>query len=62
MSQPKLCRIATTVAALFAMIVLLGAVVSAQSKVEGLIKSRNGETMTLQTSDAPALIVVLTDR
>lgn len=61
MSQPKLCRIATTVAALFAMIVLLGAVVSAQSKVEGLIKSRNGETMTLQTSDAPALIVVLTD-
>jgi outer membrane protein OmpA-like peptidoglycan-associated protein len=36
-------------------------VVSAQSKVEGLIKSRNGETMTLQTSDAPALIVVLTD-
>jgi outer membrane protein OmpA-like peptidoglycan-associated protein len=43
------------------MIVLLGAVVSAQSKVEGLIKSRNGETMTLQTSDAPALIVVLTD-
>lgn len=61
MSQPKLCRIAITVAVSFAMIVLLGAVVSAQSKVEGLIKSRNGETMTLQTSDAPALIVVLTD-
>lgn len=61
MSQPKLCRIATTVAVSLAVIVSLGAVVSAQSKVEGLIKSRNGETMTLQTSDAPALIVVLTD-
>jgi outer membrane protein OmpA-like peptidoglycan-associated protein len=45
-----------------AVIVLLGTVVSAQSvKVEGLIKARNGETMTLQTSDAPGLIVVLTD-
>jgi outer membrane protein OmpA-like peptidoglycan-associated protein len=44
------------------MIVLLGTVVSAQStKVEGLIKTRNGETMTLQTSDTPALVVVLTD-
>jgi outer membrane protein OmpA-like peptidoglycan-associated protein len=31
------------------------------TKVEGLIKSRNGETMTLQTSDTPALIVVLTE-
>jgi outer membrane protein OmpA-like peptidoglycan-associated protein len=44
-----------------AAIVLLGTVVSAQSvKVEGFIKARNGETMTLQ-SDAPGLIVVLTD-
>jgi outer membrane protein OmpA-like peptidoglycan-associated protein len=43
-------------------IVLLGTVVSAQStKVQGLIKARSGETMTLQTSDTPALIVVLTD-
>jgi outer membrane protein OmpA-like peptidoglycan-associated protein len=41
---------------------LLSTVVSAQTaKVEGLIKSRNGETMTVQTSNMPALIVVLTD-
>jgi outer membrane protein OmpA-like peptidoglycan-associated protein len=41
---------------------LLSTLVSAQStKVEGLIKARNGETMTLQTSDTPTLIVVLTD-
>ena len=41
---------------------LLSTLVSAQStKVEGLIKARNGETMTLQTSDMPTLIVVLTD-
>ncbi|HET6178672.1 MAG TPA: OmpA family protein [Candidatus Sulfotelmatobacter sp.] len=62
MSQPKLGRIASPLAASLAMIVLLGTVVSAQStKVEGLIKTRNGETMTLQTSDTPALVVVLTD-
>jgi OmpA-OmpF porin, OOP family len=30
-------------------------------KVEGLIKARNGETMILQTSDAPNLPVLLTD-
>jgi outer membrane protein OmpA-like peptidoglycan-associated protein len=40
---------------------ILGTVVSAQSKVEGLIKARSGETMTLQTSDTPALVVILTD-
>jgi len=30
-------------------------------KVEGPIKSRNGDTMTLQTSDSPNLVVLLTD-
>jgi OOP family OmpA-OmpF porin len=39
-----------------------GTTVLAQSvKVEGLIKGRNGDTMILQTSDAPNLVVVLTD-
>jgi OmpA-OmpF porin, OOP family len=41
---------------------LLSTMALAQSvKVEGLIKARNGETMVLQTSDAPNLPVLLTD-
>jgi hypothetical protein len=36
--------------------------VAAQSvKVEDLIKARNGDTMVLQTSDSPNLVVLLTD-
>jgi OOP family OmpA-OmpF porin len=41
---------------------MLSTMALAQSvKVEGLIKARNGETMILQTSDAPNLPVLLTD-
>jgi len=41
---------------------LLSATALAQSvKVEGLIKARNGDTMILQTSQAPNLPVLLTD-
>ena len=55
-------RIASIVARSLAVLVLLSIVAPAQTtKVEGLIKARNGETMTVQTSDNPALIVVLTD-
>jgi OOP family OmpA-OmpF porin len=40
----------------------LSAIALAQSvKVEGIIKARNGDTMILQTSDAPNLTVLLTD-
>jgi len=40
----------------------LSAIALAQSvKVEGLIKARNGDTMIVQTSDAPNLAVLLTD-
>ncbi len=35
--------------------------VSAQTKVEGMIQARNGDTMIMQTSDSPKLIVLLTD-
>ena len=31
-------------------------------KVQGLIKGRSGDTMILQTSDSPSVIVLLTDR
>jgi outer membrane protein OmpA-like peptidoglycan-associated protein len=55
-------NIASIVARSLAVLALLSNVVSAQStKVAGMIKARNGETMTLQTSDTPTLIVVLTD-
>ena len=41
---------------------LSSALVSAQSaKVEGLIKGRNGDTMIVQTSGSPNVIVLLTD-
>jgi OOP family OmpA-OmpF porin len=40
----------------------LSTLASAQNvKVQGLIKGRNGDTMILQTSDSPKLIVLLTD-
>lgn len=41
---------------------LFGTTVAAQSvKVQGLIKGRNGDTMILQTSNSPNLVVLLTD-
>jgi OmpA-OmpF porin, OOP family len=41
---------------------LLGTIALAQSiKIEGLIKARNGDTMTLQTADSASLVVLLTD-
>lgn len=41
---------------------LLSVAMAAQTvKVEGLIKARNGDTMILQTSDSPKLVVLLTD-
>lgn len=44
------------------LILFFCATVAAQStKVEGIIKARNGDTMILQTSDSPNLVVLLTD-
>ena len=41
---------------------LLSTMALAQStKVEGVIKARNGDTMTLQTADAASVVVLLTD-
>ncbi len=40
---------------------LLSTTVAAQIKVEGLIQARNGDTMIMQTSDSPKLVVLLTD-
>ena len=55
-------RIIHVVIVLLIGIVLLGPIALAQSiKVEGLIKARNGDTMTLQTADSASLVVLLTD-
>ena len=59
MSHSKNLRVALLVlASVFALAVLSWA---QNLKVQGLIKGRNGDTMILQTSDSPKLIVLLTD-
>ena len=64
MDHFKLPRIAYIAAVSVSLIgsTLLSTTVAAQSvKVEGLIKARNGETMIVQTSESPKLVVLLTD-
>jgi len=54
--------IVSVVIVLLAVLALSSTAVFAQTvKVEGLIKGRNGDTMILQTSDSPKLVVLLTD-
>jgi outer membrane protein OmpA-like peptidoglycan-associated protein len=61
MAKPKLLSLAT-IASLVILITSFSIVASAQTqKVEGIIKGRSGATMTLQTSDTPKLVVLLTD-
>jgi outer membrane protein OmpA-like peptidoglycan-associated protein len=62
MTEGKVVKIPSAVALALAILVLLTSVASAQSvKVQGIIKARTGNTMTLQTADTPKLVVVLTD-
>ena len=62
MNHFNLQRIIRAVCLSFFGAALLSATALAQSvKVEGLIKARNGDTMILQTSQAPNLPVLLTD-
>jgi OmpA-OmpF porin, OOP family len=62
MTESKFRRIAYIATLSFIVFGLLSMTVAAQSvKVEGLIKARNGDTMILQTSDSPNLVVLLTD-
>ena len=63
MSDFKSSRIAyVAVASLTGLTLLCTTVAVAQSvKVEGLIKARNGETMIVQTSESPKIVVLLTD-
>ena len=59
----KLRKIASTVVLSTTALALLSAVALAQTvKVQGVIKGRAGNTMTLQTADTPKLVVVLNDQ
>jgi outer membrane protein OmpA-like peptidoglycan-associated protein len=62
MNHFSLSRTIPVVGVLLSGAALLSTIALAQSvKVEGVIKARNGDTMILQTSDAPNLAVLLTD-
>ena len=61
MKSSKFIAIAVVVTTSLAALLLLCGAAEAQAKAQGLITGRNGDTMTLQTSDASNLVVVLTD-
>jgi OmpA-OmpF porin, OOP family len=62
MTQFNLPRIAYVAALSLIGLASLSTTLAAQSvKAEGLIKARNGETMIVQTSESPNLVVLLTD-
>jgi len=62
MTQSKSLKIASVTVLLLTVLAFLSTTVFAQTvKVQGIIKGRTGNTMTLQTADAPKLVVVLTD-
>src|SRR5947209_1198544 len=62
MTHRKAVTFAFTGMLSLAVLASLTTVAFAQSvKVEGIIKARSGNTMTLQTSDSPKLVVVLND-
>jgi len=62
MTRIKLLRI-RSIAILSLMLVALSCtMVSAQTKIEGVIKGRSGAKIFLQTADSPKVIVLLTDR
>jgi len=55
-------KVATLMAMAFMVLVMLSTVTFAQDvKVQGVIKGRSGDTLSLQTSDSPKVIVLLTD-
>jgi len=62
MSKRKLLSLASAASLLLVLIASLNLVATAQSvKVEGIIKGRSGNTLSLQTSDVPKVVVVLND-
>ena len=61
MIKSRFMAIASVATTSLATLLLLSIAGAAQTKVEGLINGRSGDTMTLQTSDSAKLVVVLTD-
>jgi outer membrane protein OmpA-like peptidoglycan-associated protein len=62
MTQSKALKTLSLVVLSLTVIALLSTVAVAQTvKIQGIIKGRTGSTMTLQTSDSPKVVVVLTD-
>ena len=62
MTQFNSLRMIRVVSVFLTGAVLLGTIALAQStKVEGIIKARNGDSMTLQTADGASAVVLLTD-
>jgi OOP family OmpA-OmpF porin len=62
MTQFSCLRIQYVATLTLVSLALVGTTVAAQSvKVQGLIKGRNGDTMVLETSSVPNLVVLLTD-
>lgn len=61
MTQSKALRIVSVLALLLTGLGLLSAAAQAQVKIEGVIKGRSGDTLSLQTADSPKVVVLLTD-
>jgi len=62
MAQFKAARIAGVASVFLIGLTLVSTTLAAQTtKVEGLIKGRNGDRIILKTTDAPNLVIVLTD-
>jgi OmpA-OmpF porin, OOP family len=62
MASSKLSKIANLTAVSLIGLTLSGSSLIAQStKIEGIIKARNGDTMMVQTSSSPSVPVLLTD-
>jgi len=59
-----MARVKVIISIAFGMLMLVGlssTIVSAQTKLQGLIKGRSGAEIYLQTADSPKVVVVLTD-
>jgi OmpA-OmpF porin, OOP family len=61
MAHGKSLRLISITFMAFLFVALSNTMVSAQAKLEGIIKGRSGSEIILQTADSPKVIVLLTD-
>src|SRR5271157_170618 len=63
MTQSKAIKITSVAVLAVIVLAMLSTVASAQSvKVQGIIKGRSGNTLSLTTTDNPKIVVILTDQ